>query len=82
MKHQLSMYACAMQTELMILGDLMAPWEDPATAPAISKSLGNLKEPIFKLLERDPAEQLTVMDFHRACRRMMSNTTISSSTIT
>lgn len=60
----------------MILGDIEAPWEDKRTAPAMFKSLGNLKQPIMGLLDRDPNERSTVSDFLRACRRMVSNTTI------
>lgn len=73
-----TLFPSVLQTMSMILGEVPAPWEDPNTAPAIVESLGHLKKPIMGLLERDPEKRLSVEDFQRACRRMISNTTIGS----
>lgn len=59
----------------MITGDMMAPWEDPQRAPEILKNLGNLKKLVLRLLERNPEHRLSVIEFQRGCRRMISNTT-------
>ena len=62
----------------MILGIRQAPWEDPETAGLMKKKLGHLQKPVLGLLERDVSKRLSVTEFQRACRRMVSNTTIGS----
>ena len=70
----------SMQTIEMILGDMPAPWEDPATSRAMLRPLGIFKVGVLRLLERDPSKRSTIHQFQQACRRSLAHSTTTTST--
>ena len=68
----------ALQIIEMILGDVSAPWEDPATCRAMLRPLGIFKVGVLRLLERDPSKRSTIHQFQQACRRSLSNSTVTA----
>ena len=58
-------------------GGREAPWEAPATAPALLKKLGYFRKPVLALLDRDPLERPSMAEFHQACRHVLAHTTAS-----
>jgi hypothetical protein len=67
----------SLQTAAMIMGEKLAPWEDPRTSQVILKPLGNLRSIVLALLERDASVRMTMAEAHSACRRLLGNTTIT-----
>ena len=67
-----------LQTIAMMLGEEEAPWEAPATAPALLKKLGYFRKPVLALLDREPIERPSMAEFHQACRRVLSHTTAAT----
>jgi hypothetical protein len=61
------------QTIAMILGEKLAPWEDPETSQALLKPLGIFNKAVLGLLKRNPVERTTIPQFQRSCRRVLSH---------
>lgn len=61
----------------MITGEITAPWEDEEKAPNILKRCGHLKPAVLALLDRDPSKRPSMIELQRACKRIVSNTTVT-----
>ena len=75
--HRVCVGVC-MQTIEMILGDRLAPWEDPETARELLRPLGIFKTGVLRLIDRDPAQRSSIPMFQQACLRSLANTSITA----
>jgi hypothetical protein len=66
------MTLCDLQIVAMILGSEMAPWEHPMTAAAMLRPLGHFKGPVLAMLERDPRNRPSMLQFKQACQRVLA----------
>eukprot|EP00892_Ulva_mutabilis_P010095 jgi/Ulvmu1/7458/UM037_0001.1 len=60
-----------------IAGDVgqQLPWEDRTQRAELLRRLGTLKRPVLALLDRDPAQRLSVQDFVTSCDLVLASTT-------
>eukprot|EP00892_Ulva_mutabilis_P008786 jgi/Ulvmu1/627/UM001_0635.1 len=60
-----------------IAGDVgqQLPWEDRTQRAELLRRLGTLKRPVLALLDRDPAQRLSVQDFVTSCDLVLAGTT-------
>lgn len=63
------------QVRKRILGELPLPWEDPEQSAAVFRSLGRFKGAVMALLRRDHSDRITIDDFVRQARRVLTHTT-------
>lgn len=70
-----------MQIQDMITGEKPAPWEVESKAPALAKRFGHLKGAILALLNRTPEARPSMAELQYACKRVLSHTTTTPSTI-
>jgi hypothetical protein len=61
------------QVMAMIVGDMLAPWEDPATSGNILKKLGFFRRAVLPLLNRDPSQRPTMAAAERCCQCILSD---------
>jgi hypothetical protein len=57
----------------MIVGDKLAPWEDPMHAGKILKKLGIFRKVVLGLLQRDAAQRPSMAAAERSCRSILSD---------
>ena len=52
----------------MLKGELPLPWEGGLSR----RQVGPFREPLLKLLHRDPAQRADMASFHHACTRLFT----------
>jgi hypothetical protein len=50
------------------------PWEEDRMSPEDMKKLGKFRKPIMKLLQRDPAQRDTALQFSKSMFEVFSST--------
>eukprot|EP00892_Ulva_mutabilis_P004161 jgi/Ulvmu1/2116/UM127_0001.1 len=59
-------------------GDMPLPWEGKLS-PEVRRNLGALRDPVLKLLHREPSNCISMRQFHAACTMIFaSRTTIQA----
>lgn len=69
------------QVRKRIRGELPLPWEDPEKSPELFRCLGRFKGAVMALLRRDAAQRISVGDFVRQARRVLTHTTNTTSDV-
>ena len=62
-----------LQVMAMIIGDIPAPWEDPATSGTILGKLGFFRKAVLPLLQRDPSKRPSMASAERSCGAILSD---------
>jgi hypothetical protein len=68
-----------LQVYAQLQGDELLPWEGARFTPEMQKRLGRFKDPVLKLLCRDPYKRPSMREFCARCSRIFANTTVTQS---
>lgn len=58
----------------MIVGEKLAPWEDPVLSDRVLSKLGFFRKTVLHMLQRDPSLRPSMADVEQACRAVLSDT--------